>query len=388
MSRMPSPPWSKLLSSAFGRIALFLVGFAVMYLFVWLTLPVWKGVYAFLQLTLPVWSTFLLAFFFAYLLDPVVVWLEGRGLNRTLGLVLIGTSLVLMLGGLWLLAVGVAAELSILVSALPGMVEGLEEFPFLLARRIDPTYDEVFQQVFISTQAWVERFSTEVLPSVQQIDGLAIAQRLPDLLGGGLQLTMMLVLTIYFLHRFQTYTTSFMHAIPERHRESVAAVAHELGYSVGGYFRGQLVIAATVGVLSWLGFVIIGMPLAAALGTMAGVLNIIPFFGPLLVSIPTVLLALTLGWPQVVGALVVLVVVNQIDAHVLTPIVFSQTVEIDPATIILAIFLGTVLFGIVGAILAVPAAVMLRFFYRKRYLESSWYQGTAPQVSDSDADAG
>lgn len=380
--------WSKLQSSAYGRIALFLIGFAFLYLFVWLTLPVWKGVYSFLQLTLPVWSTFLLAFFFAYLLDPMLVWLQRRGIHRALGLVLIGTVLVLMLGAVWLLAVSIAAELSILVGALPGMVEGLEEFPFLLARRIDPTYDAVFQQVFISTQSWVERVFSEVLPSLQRVDGLAIAQRLPDLLGGGLQLSMMLVLTIYFLYRFQAYTTSFMHAVPERHREGVATVARELGYSVGGYFRGQLVIAATVGVLSWLGFVIIGMPLAAALGTMAGVLNIIPFFGPLLVSIPTVLLALTLGWPHVVGALVVLVVVNQIDAHVLTPVVFSQTVEIDPATIILAIFLGTVLFGIVGAILAVPAAVMLRFFYRLRYLESEWYRGAAAASSDSDVRAG
>jgi predicted PurR-regulated permease PerM len=145
----------------------------------------------------------------------------------------------------------------------PGLIEGLRELPFLLARFVDPTYGDIFDQVF--------------------------------------------------------------------------ATAH----------------AVSQGILQ----------------------NVIPFFGPILVSIPTVLVAMTVGWPHAVGANVVLLVVNQLDAQVLSPIVFAHTVEIDPATILLAIFLGTVLFGLLGAVLAVPAAVMLRFFVRRTYLQSAWYRG-------------
>jgi predicted PurR-regulated permease PerM len=239
--------------------------------------------------------------------------------------------------------------------------------------------------VFTTAHTWAQAILQEVLPSLEGIESSEIGGHLSSLVGGGLQASMIFILTIFFLLRFQTYMDAFLKLVPARHRDGVSTVAAELGWAVGGYLRGQLFIAFVVGVLTYIGLVLIGVPLARALGLLAGVLNVIPFFGPILVAIPTAMVALTIGWPHALGALGILVVVNQIDGQVLSPIVFAHTVEIDPATIVLAIFLGTVLFGLVGAILAVPAAVMVRFFVRRAYFESRWYRGVEEPV---EAEAG
>ena len=369
-----------------GRALLILVAFALLYLFFWLTLPVWEGLLALLRLTLPVWSGFLIALLLAYLLDPVVAWLDRHGLPRGAGIAGIGLLLVALLAGLWLLGVNIAADLSEMVAQLPGLVEGLQEAPFLVARFVDPSYGTVFDEVFVTVHAWSERLVESVLPSLEGVDASGVTEQIVAVAGGGLQVSVIVVLTIFFLVRFGVYRRSILTVVPERHRGGVREVASELGYAVGGYIRGQLLIALFVGVMSYIGFLLIGIPLAHGLGFLAGLLNLVPFFGPILVAIPSVLIALTVGWPQAIGALVVLILVNQIDAHVLSPIIFSRTVEIDPATIILAIFLGTVLFGLLGAILAVPAAVMARFFYRRNYLESAWYRGGPVLTADTEAE--
>lgn len=358
-----------------GKAALLLVGLAVAYLVFRLTLPVWAGLMWVLRITLPVWSTFLLSLLFAYLLNPVVTWMEGRGVPRGIGVATLLVALVAILVGFWLLILTIATDLSDIAREAPGLVDSLRELPFLTARFVDPTYGDMFDQVFTTAQAWTQGILQNVLPSLQGAASADIAGQLSSLSGGGLQASMMFILTIFFLLRFELYKESMLALVPGRHRDGVGAVAHELGWAVGGYLRGQLFIALIVGILSYVGLAAIGVPLALVLGVLAGVLNIIPFFGPILVSIPTVLVAMTVGWPYAVGALAVLAVVNQLDAQVLSPIVFAHTVEVDPVTILLAIFMGTVLFGLLGALLAVPAAVMIRFFVRRTYFQSSWYRG-------------
>ena len=369
-----------------GRVALLLGAFTLLYLFFWLTRPVWIWLLELLRLTLPVWSSFVIALLLAYLLDPVVGWLQRRGLPRSAGIVAIGLTLIGLLAGVWLLGVNVAADISDMMAQLPGLVEGLLEFPFLIARFVDPSYGTVFDEVFVTAQTWSNRIVESVLPSLEDVDTFAVTEQMIAVAGGGLQLSVILVLTIFFLSRFRVYRRSILTVVPERHRDGVREVASELGFAVGGYIRGQLLIAAFVGVMTFVGLLVIGVPLAHGLGALSGLLNLVPFFGPILVAIPTALVALTVGVPQAIAAIVVLIVVNQIDAHVLSPMIFSQTVEIDPATIILAIFLGTVLFGLLGAILAVPAAVMVRFFFRRNYLESPWYRGGPVLTAEAESE--
>lgn len=334
-----------------------------------------------LRLTSPVWATVIAAFLLAYLLNPMVQLVERRGFRRSAGILVALVGLLLVVSGFWYVGVMVAAELSEFGEALPQLRERVEEVPFLVGRLIDPSYGGVFQQVFTSVDGFLRALLNEALPLL--LDGRfegGLIGTVGAVAGGGLYVAIGLVLSIYLLFRYPVYTRSLLDIFPQRHQPAVSTLASKASYSVGGYVRGQLIIAACVGFLTWLGLSIVGVPLAAALGLLAGVFNLIPLLGPLIVTIPTVFLALTIGWGTVLGALIVLIVANQIDAHLLTPLILSRTVAIDPVTVIVAIFLGSVLFGLMGAVLAVPLAVFLKLLYCDYYLTSGWYRDAQPPV--------
>lgn len=332
------------------------------------------ALYSFLAATREVWGIFLGAFLLAYLLYPLAAWLERRSFPRVFVLVIVMAGFLLLVGAFAGIGALVGAELPKVAPELVGVVDQLSELPFRISRFIDPSFGDLFRRVSSATEMLIERLTEGLIPSLDndEVEG-GLVNRLVALMGGGFRLTMMLVLTLYLLYRFPHYSQSLMESVPARHQPSVRELLDKISYSVGGYLRGQLMIATGVGLLSYLGLVLVGVPLAPALGVLATVLNLIPFFGPLLVSVPTALLALTVGRGTLIGAMLVLLIANQVDTHVLTPLILSRTIKIDPVTVILAILLGSSLFGLLGAVLAVPVAVFLKLLYRDYYLTSSWY---------------
>jgi predicted PurR-regulated permease PerM len=337
--------------------------------------------YLLLRATQIVWSTALIAFLVAYLLSPLVTGLERRGVHRGLGVFGATLLFVLLVAGLWALGTAVGAQLSVFAEQLPRLVESVEELPFVLARLIDPSFGAVFQQVFMTSHVVAQSIANEVLPSVADVGAGGLTGLLTTITGVGMQITIILVLSLYILYRYPVYGGTMLQIFPARHRPFVAAIAQKADYSVGGYIRGQLLISAAVGLLSGIGLTLLGVPLAVALAVLVGIFNVIPFFGPIVVSIPTVLMALTVSIGHALAALAILFLVNQIDAHLLTPLIYSRTIELDPVAIVLSILLGLALFGLVGALLAVPIAAFLKLLYVDYYLPSRWYAEEPPPAA-------
>lgn len=320
-------------------------------------------------------TAFLIAYLLAYLLNPFVNFTEKRA-NRALGVALVVVILLSLLVLLWLLGIQVAAQFSTFSVKLPRLFENLQELPFLIGRWVDPQYGATFDQVYVNFVRLSRFLMTELAPRLLSVgtDGRNPTEALFTVAGGGAQVGIIMVLTLYLSYNFAGYTRSFLRSFPHRHRPLVETLVSTAGESVGSYVRGQIVIALAVGLLSFIGFSLVGVPLALALGVLAGLFNLIPFLGPILTAVPTLLLAFTEGTNQVIGASIVLLLVNQIDAHLLTPIVFSRVISLDPVTIIVVVLIGASLFGFVGAVLAVPVAAFLKVIYKKYYLGSAWYK--------------
>lgn len=329
--------------------------------------------YRFLYWSRPVWGAVLAAYLIAFILHPLVAWAERRT-NRATGVALVAFLLIALLAGLWFLGIQIAAQLSLFVEELPQLVSTLEELPFIVARAIDPTFGTTFQQVFQNLTAAARQLIEEVLPSLAAFRG-GLVESLTVVTTGGLQVVIVLVLSLYLVYNFPRYNRTILQAFPERHRGAALEVLDNVGFAVGGYIRGQLVIAAIVGVLVGVGLALLRIPLAAGLGLLAGVGNLIPFVGPIVASVPTFLFALTESWVHALVAIGVLLLVNIIDGNVLTPMVYSRIIALDPVTVLMAILFGSVLFGLWGAVAAVPVAVLLSLAYRDYYLTSSWYRG-------------
>jgi hypothetical protein len=138
-------------------------------------------------------------------------------------------------------------------------------------------------------------------------------------------------------------------------------VASRLNRAIGGFFRGQLVVAVIVGTLVSIGLAIIDLPFWLIIGMIAGLFNMIPLIGPYIGGIPGVIVALTTGdLTTAILVVVIMVAAQQIDNHFITPYVMQRAVKLHPVLVILALLAGGTLFGFFGLLLAVPAMAAVK----------------------------
>ncbi len=149
--------------------------------------------------------------------------------------------------------------------------------------------------------------------------------------------------------------------VPERNRAEVQVVAHRLNRAIGGFFRGQLVVALIVGTMVSIGLAILGLPFWLLVGMIAGIFNMIPLIGPYIGAIPGIIIALTTrDVGTAVWVVVIMVVAQQIDNHLITPNVMQRVVKLHPAAVMLALLAGGTIAGFLGLLLAVPTAAVLK----------------------------
>ncbi len=149
--------------------------------------------------------------------------------------------------------------------------------------------------------------------------------------------------------------------IPDGARPEVLVLARRMNAAVGGFFRGQLVVALIVGILASLGLLIIGLPFWLLIGMLAGLFNMIPLVGPYIGGVPALVIALTTREPiTAVWVVVVMVAVQQIDNHFISPVVMHRVVKLHPVLVMLALLLGGTLGGFFGLLVAVPTTAVLK----------------------------
>ncbi|HEX3032252.1 MAG TPA: AI-2E family transporter, partial [Bacillota bacterium] len=127
-----------------------------------------------------------------------------------------------------------------------------------------------------------------------------------------------------------------------------------------GFIRGHLLVCGLVGGLSALGLYLIGVPFALLLGIIAGILDIIPFFGPILGAVPALALALLQSWQATIYTLLLFVIIQQVEGNIITPKILGEAVGLHPLIIIFALLAGGHLWGVTGMIIALPLAAVIR----------------------------
>jgi predicted PurR-regulated permease PerM len=149
--------------------------------------------------------------------------------------------------------------------------------------------------------------------------------------------------------------------IPPTARPEVLLVARRINAAVGGFFRGQLLVALIVGILCSVGLRIIDLPFWLLIGMVAGLFNIIPLVGPYIGGIPALVIALTTQEPiTAVWVVAIMVAAQQIDNHFISPMVMHRVVKLHPVLVMLALLLGGTLGGFFGLLVAVPTAAVLK----------------------------
>jgi predicted PurR-regulated permease PerM len=174
---------------------------------------------------------------------------------------------------------------------------------------------------------------------------------------------------IYFAINPDTYRRGIVALIPKSKTQRVTEVLDATALTLQHWLLGQGVSMLTVGVLVAVGLWIAGVPMAFLLGVIAGVLEFIPFIGPVVSAIPGILIALTQDWTTALYALLVYVVVQQVENHLLIPLIQRKAVEVPPALVILAVAALGLLFGILGALIATPLMAIIVVWVKMLYVQ-------------------
>lgn len=297
-----------------------------------------------------------------YVLNPLVSQLEKRGVPRLAGSCL--TYIALMA----ILAIAVALLIPVLID------QGQA-----LARDFPRTWDRI-TDVAHDVSAWLEqRFGLSVnvgefLGSRTDLitDNLGRVGRF--LQGAATTVGLILigfVLGFYLLVDLPRLRRAVLRLIPPDRRDEAREVGGEIGTAMGGFFRGQLLVAIIVGLMSSLGLWLVGLPYWAVIGMIAGFFNLVPLIGPYVGAIPAVLVAAALKPPiTILWVVLVLTGVQQIDNHFISPNVMRWTVRLHPVTIMISLIAGATLAGFFGMLLAVPVVASLKMivshFWRTR----------------------
>jgi predicted PurR-regulated permease PerM len=256
-----------------------------------------------------------------------------------------------------LVAPQIGRDLNSFGHALPGL---MSQFQLEL---INP------QNPFVARIPLDDRLYLANLPS--QFDSLAkqygvdtLQKGLPVLLSAaslGAAFVIVPILAAYMLLDASNVRRQILGLFPARRRAKVHVIIDELDGVIGGFIRGQLIDGAIVGLMIFVMLMATHVPYALLIGIAAGILNFIPYAGAVIGFVPSVILALAYNGPG--NALLVALlfaVIQQIDGNFVAPKVLKDNVGLSPLYIILAILVGSELFGLAGTFLAVPVAAMLR----------------------------
>lgn len=195
--------------------------------------------------------------------------------------------------------------------------------------------------------------------------GNAIAGLLIILFGG-----------IYLAVQPRLYRIGAIKLIPAAKRPLVDEAMGESETALRLWLKGQLMAMVAVGLLTWFGLWLLGMPSAMVLGLIAGVLEFIPFLGPLLAAVPGVLLALAVSPDLALWVMLVYFLVQQLEGYVVTPLIQQYEVKLPGVILLFAVFGFGILFGVLGVVLAAPLTVVIYVLIKRLYVIETLHTAT------------
>ncbi len=168
------------------------------------------------------------------------------------------------------------------------------------------------------------------------------------------------ILAFYFLRDHKSMRERTLQYVPAKYRGDVQNIMREINIALNGFFRGQLLVCLFVGIFIYAGLFFLKIPYALFIGLVAGLFDIIPYFGPVLGFLPAAAFALMKSPLTVLWVFLIFVAANQIENGIISPKIIGDRVGLHPLIVIFAVFVGGDLMGIVGMLLAIPVAATIR----------------------------
>jgi predicted PurR-regulated permease PerM len=306
----------------------------------------------------------------AYLLNPPTTWLQRQMRVRRIWAVaaVYVVLTILLVWGLLVMVPRILAELTALSLAAPAVTSRLQGY--LLG-------DQPLQ--VLGFEADLSRFTDEIGRALATSIGEAWQQALHAVIGlveAVFKVLLFVLASFYLLLDSDKIGRAALRLTPHHYRAELVSLARDVDDVLARFIRGELLLVLIMSVVTYVSLLALRMPYALVLGLTAGVLELIPIIGPITAATPAVIIALVrpspFGWPQPVPALVVAgvyFVLRHLEDYFVIPNVIGRVVHVHPLVAIFSVIAGGTVAGILGMLLAVPAAAIAKIVGRYLYLK-------------------
>ena len=330
-----------------------------------------------------IWSVilpFLLAGIFAYVMMPLVRFfqytlrLRSRGLSVILTLLLLGA--VVYLAVIFIIP-SINAEIEKTLQVISGYSSGQDILTMILPRNIRNYLNGGLRWGNFPQQLSLEKILENVKLLLDQVGG--IINSTLSIFSWGLVFLIGFVYFVFILLDFENLGRGFISLFPKTLRPTIRTISMDLDRYMNNYFRGQALVAMSVGILLTIGFNIIGLPLATAMGIFIGILNFIPYMqalGIIPLGLASLLMAAQTGENAFVCMLLgygVLMIVQIIQDMIIVPHIMGQTMGMRPSLILLVLSIWGYLLGFFGMLIALPITMFIYSLYMRYVLQDEEY---------------
>ncbi|MCG3175033.1 MAG: hypothetical protein GMKNLPBB_03367 [Myxococcota bacterium] len=310
----------------------------------------------------------------AFALDAPVTALEGRGISRSMGVLVIMAvfSIAILVFGFYAAPI-LAAEITDLATRFPSYIQGVQVF--------------VFQTAIPWLNQHLRLHIPENINELQELLGDDIKQSVSDLLsvsGAGVgaaargafgvvgtvfQLALTPLFMFFFLRDFAEIKGKVVELVPPRYRNKTQDIGHEVLDALSGYFRGMFLVAVCLAFIYSIGLSIVGLKMAMLIGILTGMMYFIPYVGVAIGLILSLLMCVIHpnGWGQVIGVLAVFGVAQVVEGFFLTPRLVGNRIGLSDWQAILAVFSFGALLGFVGVVIALPVTAVAKILVKRLF---------------------
>ncbi len=300
----------------------------------------------------------ILAFIAFYLLNPIVDLLERFRIKRIWGIIIIILAIAGILTGIILLTAPlIEAQIKDLIKNFPTY---LSQFGASITESVQnsflaPYYEEGYNWVvnnFSEIPGIIGSYLVNAFESVQ-----AVASAVTNIVVAIVTFPIILFFLLKDGKKFKDY---FISLLPPAFRKDTNQLLHNMDTQVGSYIQGQIIVATCIGIMLYIGYLIIGMPYALTLAIIAGVTSVVPYLGPTIAIIPAIIISIVDSPFMLLKLAIVWAAVQFLEGNFISPNIMGRTMKIHPLTIIIVLLVAGNLFGVIGVILGIPGYAILK----------------------------
>lgn len=324
-------------------------------------------------------SSAIIAIIFAYIIDPIVNYLERKGVKRQFGVVIVYISVVLIFGVLIVSVIPKTInEISKLLASLPEMVDTLTKnvnsFLTDIFAKFNIELPDNFIDFYKESNPKVEgnvetpQIVSNILNSMKKtIDDLVtkaqgsimgslsgVFSKVYGFVTSAFRLVLIIIFSFYFSVDKEKFTHKVRKSMPNKYREDITYLANRIDIALQQFIRGRMLLAIFVGALTMIYLLILRVDFAIIIGLITCVADIIPFIGPFLGCVPAVLFAFMDSPIKAFWVLILFILVQWVENNILAPKLIGDSTGLNPLLILISIIIGGGIFGVWGMVISVP----------------------------------